>query len=71
MPPESDRVPPSLRREVAERVQQLCEYCRCPGRGVLCCFLDSTAVTGKIDVWGWQATASDAPAAILEAAYDS
>lgn len=30
MPPDSDRVPASLRREVAQRAQQLCEYCRCP-----------------------------------------
>ncbi|PSN19149.1 HNH endonuclease [filamentous cyanobacterium CCP5] len=30
MPPESERVPASLRREVAQRAQQLCEYCRCP-----------------------------------------
>lgn len=30
MPPEPDRVPASLRREVAQRAQQLCEYCRCP-----------------------------------------
>jgi 5-methylcytosine-specific restriction endonuclease McrA len=30
MPPESKRVPPKLRREVAQRANQLCEYCRCP-----------------------------------------
>lgn len=30
MPPESKRVPPDLRREVAQRAEQLCEYCRCP-----------------------------------------
>ncbi|MGB3612754.1 MAG: HNH endonuclease signature motif containing protein [Elainellaceae cyanobacterium] len=30
MPPESERVSPSLRREVAQRAKQLCEYCRCP-----------------------------------------
>lgn len=30
MPPESDRVPASVRREVAQRAQELCEYCRCP-----------------------------------------
>jgi hypothetical protein len=30
MPPESDRVPASLKRKVAQRAQQLCEYCRCP-----------------------------------------
>ncbi|MEM9152384.1 MAG: HNH endonuclease signature motif containing protein [Cyanobacteria bacterium P01_F01_bin.3] len=30
MPPESERVPQRLRREVAQRAQELCEYCRCP-----------------------------------------
>jgi len=30
MLPESERVPQPLRREVAQRAQQLCEYCRCP-----------------------------------------
>lgn len=30
MLPESKRVPPTLRREVAQRANQLCEYCRCP-----------------------------------------
>jgi len=30
MPPESERVPASLRQQVAQRAQQLCEYCRCP-----------------------------------------
>ena len=30
MPPESKRVPPNLRREVAQRANQLCEYCRYP-----------------------------------------
>jgi 5-methylcytosine-specific restriction endonuclease McrA len=30
MPPESERVPQQLRREVAQRAQKLCEYCRCP-----------------------------------------
>jgi len=30
MPPESERIPPSLREEVAQRSQRLCEYCRYP-----------------------------------------
>jgi hypothetical protein len=30
MPPDSKHVPPNLRREVAQRANQLCEYCRCP-----------------------------------------
>ena len=30
MPLDSERVPPSLRRKVAQRAQKLCEYCRCP-----------------------------------------
>ena len=30
MPPDSERVPSNLRREVAQRAQGLCEYCLCP-----------------------------------------
>ncbi|MEO0533355.1 MAG: HNH endonuclease signature motif containing protein [Cyanobacteria bacterium P01_A01_bin.123] len=29
-PPEYERVPQHLRREIVQRAQQLCEYCRCP-----------------------------------------
>jgi 5-methylcytosine-specific restriction endonuclease McrA len=30
MPPDSDRISPNLRREIAQRAQRRCEYCRCP-----------------------------------------
>jgi 5-methylcytosine-specific restriction endonuclease McrA len=30
MPPERDRIPASLRQEVAQRAKHRCEYCRCP-----------------------------------------
>jgi len=29
MPPESDRVPTALRKVVAQRAKNICEYCRC------------------------------------------
>jgi len=30
MPPESNRVSPTLRKKVAQRANHLCEYCLCP-----------------------------------------